>query len=167
MIRLAPLVLALAFAARAQYYVVSTIAGNGQVAAAPGGASALSARLVNPRYAAADAAGNVYISDPYFNQVYQVTANGVWNVFAGAGRQGFSGDGGLATAALLDGPNALAVDTAGSVYISDNSNGRIRRVTPDGVISTFVSIAGVSGLAFDASVEDRAENQRADAHRIR
>ena len=151
MIRLAPLVLAFAFAARAQYYVVSTIAGNGQVAAAPGGASALSARLVNPRYVAADAAGNVYISDPYFNQVYQVTANGVWNVFAGAGRQGFSGDGGLATAALLDGPNALAVDTAGSVYISDNSNGRIRRVTPDGMISTFVSIAGVSGLAFDAA----------------
>ena len=55
---------------------------------------------------------------------------------AGNGSQGYSGDGGLATSAALNQPNAVAVDSNGALYISDLGNGRLRRVSPQGVIST-------------------------------
>jgi len=137
-------------ALHAQYYLASTIAGNGQLQPAPSGGLAINARLVTVRHVAADAAGNAYVSDAYFNQVLQITPAGVINVFAGAGQQGSSGDGGPAIAALLDAPGALAVDAAGNLYIADTANSRIRMVTPGGTISTFAN-TGASGLTFDTA----------------
>ncbi|MFN0105976.1 MAG: SMP-30/gluconolactonase/LRE family protein [Bryobacteraceae bacterium] len=143
--------------AQAQYYVISTVAGNGQVQFSDGGGAATSARLITPRYAAADAAGNVFVSDNYYHQVFQISAGGTITVAAGTGRQGFSGDGGRATAAQLDGPAGLAVDNGGNLYIADSANSRIRKVSADGVITTVAGngragVEGDGGMATAAAV---------------
>ncbi len=135
----------------AQYYVVSTVAGNGRLQSNASGTTAINARLISPRGIATDAAGNIYFGDTYYSQVFQVTPAGVLNVIAGTGRQGSSGDGGPATAALIDTPSALALDSSSNLYIADSANGNIRRVTPAGIISTFATIAGPTGLAFDSA----------------
>lgn len=56
---------------------------------------------------------------------------------AGTGKEGFAGDGGAAVQAMLNHPSGIAVDGAGNLYISDYQNDRIRKVSPDGTISTF------------------------------
>lgn len=129
-----------------QYYVISTVAGNGQLRFTGEGAAATNAALVSPRNATVDAAGTIYFSDSYFHQVFAVTPGGTVTVFAGTGRQGFSGDGGPATAAQLDGPAALAVDAAGNVLIADAGNSRIRAVARGGTISTVAGNGG-NGVA--------------------
>jgi uncharacterized protein (TIGR03437 family) len=137
--------------AAAQFYNISTIAGNGRLQFGAGG-QATSARLVQPNYVAVDSAGNFYVSDMYFEQVFRVTPAGVITAYAGNGTQGFSGDGGQATAAELFSPAGLAVDSANNLYIADFGNYRIRKVTPDGVISTVAAVAtGVEAVAVDAS----------------
>src|SRR5207253_8912441 len=88
---------------------------------------------------AAAAAGNVYIADTFNNRVRKVSPSGVITTVAGTGNPGFSGDGGPASAALLDSPQALAVDAAGDVYIADALNDRIRKLdAATGTISTVV-----------------------------
>ena len=90
---------------------------------------------------AVDAGGNVYFSDIFSNQVRRVAAGSATAiVVAGTGVEGFSGDGGPATAAQLNQPTGIAVDAAGNLYIADNDNNRVRRVdAATGVIS---AIAG-------------------------
>ncbi len=144
------LILLLASLCPAQFYVISTVAGAGQQQISASG-PALSAPLVNPRYIAIDSAANIYIADPYYNQIFRVSVSGTISLFAGAGRQGFSGDGGPATAALLDAPAGLVFDPSGNLYIADSANGRIRRVTPAGTISTYATIPGPTNLAFDSA----------------
>ncbi len=86
---------------------------------------------------ALDDKGNLYIASS--NQLLKVTkADGVLTVVAGSpdNVSGFSGDGGLAIAALLKGPVGVARDSAGNLYVSESDNNRVRRITPDGRIST-------------------------------
>jgi len=130
-------------ALQAQYYLISTVAGNGQ------------AQFTDAGGAAANAAGNVFVSDNYYHQVFQISAAGTITVAAGTGRQDFSGDGGRTTAAQLDGPAGLAVDSAGNLYIADSANGRIRRVAADGVITT-VAGNGLGGVAGDGGAATAA-----------
>lgn len=113
---------------------ISTVAGGGT-----GGLNgpATSARLMNPVGVAFDGLGNYYIADQKANQVYKVTPAGAISVFAGTGTAGFSGDGGLATNAELDGPSDVVVDGSGFVYISDTNNNVVRMVNTAGVISTY------------------------------
>jgi len=132
-----------------QYYVASTVAGNGQVQFRGAGGSALAANLVSPRNVAVDAAGNIFVADSYYHQVFRVSAAGTITVVAGNGRQGFSGDGGPATQAQLDTPWGMVVDAAGNLFIADSANGRIRKVTPGGDISTVALISGPTGMAID------------------
>ena len=86
---------------------------------------------------AADANGNLYIADGAANRVRRVEPAGVIVTLAGTGTGEFSGDGGPAPAASLQTPYGVAVGPDGSVYIADHNNGRIRRVSPEGIISTF------------------------------
>lgn len=116
--------------------VISTVAGNGTLAYAGDGGPAISAELGIPSDVAADAAGNVYIVDRNNSRVRKVTPDGTISTFAGTGKLGFSGDGGPAVNAELFLPVAVTVDGAGNVYIADQGNERIRKVSPSGIITT-------------------------------
>ncbi len=109
------------------------------------GGPATSAQLFNPTGVAVDAAGNLFIADFNNNRIRKVTPAGVISTVAGNGSQGFSGDGGPATSAQLSGPESVAVDAAGNLFIADRYNDRIRKVTPDGIIST---VAGIWNTGF-------------------
>lgn len=91
---------------------------------------------------ARDAQGNFYAPDFTGNTVYKIDPLGSITTIAGTGRAGYSGDGGPATAAQLNDPLGVAVCPDGNLYISDYSNDRIRRVAPNGTITT---IAGSTG----------------------
>ena len=145
------LLLCLAAPALAQFYNISTVAGIGRLQFSGGGGAAINARLIQPVGVAADSAGNVYVSDAYCQQVFQISAAGVISVYAGNGLPGFSGDGGPATQAQLYNPQDMVVDAAGNLYICDYSNGRVRKVTPGGTISTAVALTAPFGIDIDAT----------------
>ena len=128
--------------------VISTYAGSGTVGYAGDNAAATSAQLNAPLGLAVDSAGNLYIADFGNNVVRKVSAGGAISTVAGNGIQGYGGDGGKATGAALNGPQAVVVDTSGDLYIADSQNSRIRVVTPDGAIST-VAGTGIAGYTGD------------------
>jgi DNA-binding beta-propeller fold protein YncE len=110
--------------------IVSTVAGNGRRGVPADGADARSAPLVDPRAVAADADGNVYILERSGNALRVVDSAGRIRSVAGTGRKGFSGDGGDARRAELNGPKHLCIDRDGSVLIADTENHVIRRYLP-------------------------------------
>lgn len=142
--------------------IITTVAGNGQqynLLAGDGG-PATTAALYTPRGLALDKGGNLYIADSGNHRVRKISRDGVISTFAGTGGvsngkyvgPGFSGDGGPATAAELDTPVAVAVDSGGNVFIADSQNNRVRKVSPDGVISSVAQpLPGPVGLATDSA----------------
>src|SRR5262249_12983655 len=84
-----------------------------------------------------DLQGNPVFSDLTSNVVSRLNPDGTLTVLAGNGLPGFSGDGGPAVNASLSGPKGVVFDSKGNLYIADGFNDRIRRVTPDGIISTY------------------------------
>jgi trimeric autotransporter adhesin len=127
---------------------VSLAAGNGNPGYSGDGRSAALAQLYSPWGVTVDGAGNLYVADYLNNRIRKVAAAGAISTVAGNGTQGFSGDGGLATAAQLNHPRYITVDSAGNLYISDVFNARVRKVTPNGVIST-VAGSGTGGFGGD------------------
>jgi sugar lactone lactonase YvrE len=116
--------------------MISTVAGTGQAGFSGDGGPASKARLSLPALMASDLAGNLFISEQDNQRVRKVSPDGLITTVAGTGKIGFSGDGGPATAAPLNWPRGLAVDAAGNLYIADHYNHRIRKVSPDGIITT-------------------------------
>jgi hypothetical protein len=116
----------------AQQYGISTYAGG-----APASPSAAISMATDP-------SGNLYFVDGYgytsvparSNSVFKIDASGIITRFAGNSRTGFSGDGSQAAIASLTVPRAVAADSAGNVFIVDAGNQRVRRVSPDGIITT-------------------------------
>jgi sugar lactone lactonase YvrE len=86
--------------------------------------------------------GNLFIADDGRDQVLEHLPNGKFVVVAGNGKRGFSGDGGPALNAELNYPGGIAFGPDGDLYIVDEANNRVRRVTPDGAITTVVGAAG-------------------------
>ena len=113
--------------------VIQRFAGSTVVGYAGDHGPALNALLDNPSGVAADAAGNVYIAEGF--RVRKVNPAGIITTYAGGAVEGFSGDGGPATAAKLQRPTAVAVDRHGVVYVATGN--RVRKITPDGNITTF------------------------------
>jgi uncharacterized protein (TIGR03437 family) len=136
---------------------ITTVAGSGQAGYSGDGGPATSAWLEGPEGVAVDAAGNLYIADGGNSRIRKVTPSGTITTVAGNGRDGYSGDGGLATAASLGYPSDVAVDAAGNLYIADTSNSRVRKVAPTGTITTVAgngqqSYSGDGGPATAASL---------------
>ena len=121
-------------------YIIQTVAGSDD---SGNGGQALSAGLIQPEGIAVDRSGNVYVADAADNRVRKIAADGSIHTLAGTGVAGFAGDGGPASAALLDQPYGLALDQAGNLYIADLGNARVRKVGIDGSIQT---VAGGGAL---------------------
>jgi len=123
------------------------------------GGPATSAGLSGAQGVAVDATGNVFIADSQDHRIRKVTPGGTITTVAGSsplpGKGGFSGDGGPAVDAQLNYPTDVAVDGAGNLYIDDYENQRIRRVSPDGVISTIAG-NGAPGYSGDGGPATRA-----------
>ncbi len=119
--------------------VISTAAGNGTRGYSGDGGPATDAALDEPYEIHFDPAGSMYFVERLNHIVRRVDgATHIISTVAGTGKQGFSGDGGPATAALLKQPHSLAIDKTGDIFICDIGNNRIRRVDmKTGLISTF------------------------------
>jgi len=127
--------------------VISTIAGTGAAGFSGDGGLATSALLNYPTAVAVDSTGNVYIADTNNHRIRAIKSGAISTV-AGDGEQFYSGDGGLATAAGLDSPNGIAVDSAFNLYIGDTHNQRVRLVTfTTGIITT---LAGTGVKTYSA-----------------
>jgi uncharacterized protein (TIGR03437 family) len=133
--------------------IVITVAGNGTQGYSGDGGPATSAQLSGPSAIAVDTVGNLYITDGSSrtfqangaNRVRRIGLDGIITTVAGNGSYGFSGDGGPAISAQLNEPSALAVDTEGNLFIADEVNNRIRKVSPSGIITTLAG-GGTEGL---------------------
>jgi uncharacterized protein (TIGR03437 family) len=139
---------------------ITTVAGTAALAGDTGdGGPATSAHLNDPQAVAIDASGNLYIAD-YLNYVVREVSAGIIKDFAGntqvESSPGGTGDGGPATQAELSGPQGMAADGSGNVYIADLSVQRVRKVS-NGIISTFAGTglpccSGEGGPAVSASI---------------
>jgi streptogramin lyase len=104
------------------------------------------ARLGNPRGVAVDNEGNVYVGDQGTHTIRKITPAGVVTTLAGVAYQQGSTDG-TGSGALFSGPQGVAVDAAGNVYVADSYNSTIRKITPAGVVTTLAGTAGQDGSA--------------------
>ncbi len=136
--------------------VISTVAGNGTGGYSGDGGPATAAELNGPSGVAADMQGNIYIADYWNNRIRKVNSAGTIYSLAGNGIQGYSGDGGLALSAELDGPAGVAADKSGNVFIADEFNECIRKINSAGIIST-VAGNGINGFSGDRGPATAAE----------
>jgi len=140
---------------------VDAIAGNGTQGGSGDNGPATSAELSNPSDIALDGAGNLYIADFGNNRVRMVSAaTSKITAYAGTGASGWTGDGGQATSATMNGPTGLALDGAGNLYIAEQYNHVIRKVTlATGVITT-VAGNGTQGFSGDGGLATQAQLNR-------
>jgi hypothetical protein len=137
---------------------LALVAGTGRQGFAGDGGPARTAELNAPTGIAFDASGNVYIADTGNQRVRHIATDGTIATVAGTGIAGFSGDGGAATVAQLRTPSALAIDSTGALYIADTGNHRVRKLLPNGTITTVAGSGndgddGDGGAALLASFE--------------
>lgn len=119
--------------------VIHRIAGTGQAGESDGGGRALNARVAADSTIAARPDGSFLIAEREGNRIRQVTPDGRIDTVAGTGARGTSGDGGPARAATLDRPLSVSTTPDGGYVVAD-ADGRIRRIAPDGTISTFATV---------------------------
>jgi RHS repeat-associated protein len=128
---------------------ITTVAGTGQRGLSPDGLPATQSHVEDPTAVAVGPDGTLYIAASSNHRIQSVGRDGVMRTVAGATPAGewggYSGDEGLAREARLEYPQGVAVAADGSIYISDTFNHRVRRVGPDGMISTVAGLVGGSG----------------------
>jgi serine/threonine protein kinase, bacterial len=130
--------------------VASTFAGSGIKGGTDGKGTEASFNF--PRAMVFDASGNLFVGDRDNNKIRKITPAGVVSTFAGSGTPG-SADG-TGTAASFRGPAGLTIDAGGTLYVADQGNNKIRKITPAGVVSTFAgsgTTADVDGVGLAAS----------------
>jgi sugar lactone lactonase YvrE len=129
---------------------VSTLAGSGVAGFADGNGA--SAKLNNPIGVTADAQGNVYVADCFNSRIRKITAAGVVSTLAVTGTSGFADGNGAA--AQFSFPFGIVADVRGNLYVSDDSNNRILKITAAGVVSTLAG-TGTAGFADGAGAAAR------------
>lgn len=120
--------------------MVSTLAGSGTASSVDG--TGTSATFNQPFSVVTDASGNIYVTDRVGAKIRKVTPAGVVTTLAGSGTAGFAD--GTGSAASFNAPTGLAIDKAGNLYVADETNNRIRKITPAGVVTT-LSGTGAQG----------------------
>ena len=127
---------------------ISTYAGNGTFRSVPDGTPPSGTVLYGPGGMAFDKAGNLYVSNAGGNTILKLTQNGVTKI-AGLGAGGFTGDNGPALNAILDYPLGIAADPSGNIYFADNGTNRIRKISTQGIITTFAGSGVTPGYSGD------------------
>ena len=141
--------------------LTSALAGTGGAGYTGDGAAATAAQLQGPRSIAVDALGNIFFADTSNNVVREIATSGTIDTVAGggtgtcSGSTNFIGDGCMPRQATLNAPAGLAIDGAGSLYIADTGNNRVRRVA-NGVITTFAG-TGTAGYLGDGGLPTSAQ----------
>ncbi|MEY3221014.1 MAG: hypothetical protein RIT27_2371 [Pseudomonadota bacterium] len=143
---------------------LTTFAGTGIAGFSGDGELATKAQLNMPTKVLVDSVGNVYVSEGKNHTVRKIDVSGIITTVAGTGIAGFSGDGGSAKLAQLKAPWSLAIDKSGNLYIADAGNYRLRKVDPNGIISTvlgngtkaYVGDGGAANSAQTGWIEDLA-----------
>jgi len=136
--------------------IITTIAGSGTATYSGDGGLAILASINAPTGVAVDKVGNIYIADNGNNRVRKVDINGIITTIAGNGVAAYSGDGGLATAASINGPKGIAIDNSGNLYIAEYNTSVIRMVNNKGIINT-VAGNGLLGYSGDGGPATSAE----------
>jgi sugar lactone lactonase YvrE len=121
---------------------VTTLGGSGVRGFADGPAA--SAQFAYPTGVAVDSGGVVYVADQDNSRIRKIAADGTVTTLAGSGVAGYAD--GPAASAQFRAPYAIAVDTAGAVYVADEADNRIRKIAPDGTVTTLAG-SGVRGFA--------------------
>jgi sugar lactone lactonase YvrE len=142
---------------RAQSVTVSTFVGQTGVSGSTDGPSGV-ARFVGPAGLVCDSAGTLYITDNH--TIRKITTAGVVSTLAGSPGMNGTVDG-VGPAARFDAPRGIGVDAAGNVYVGEQQNCAVRKITPGGVVTTFAGIAGRSGLSDGVGSEARFANPSA------
>ena len=133
----------------------SVLAGSGVNGFSGDGGPAIQATLNDPQGLAVDAAGNVYIADYGNHRIRKIDTTGTINTIAGNGNVKFSGDNGPALSAGMD-PFDVAVDSGGNLFVVDQLNNRVRKISPGGFITTTVAGTGVPGSSGDGGAAPQA-----------
>ncbi len=131
--------------------VLTTVAGSSTSGSFTGDdGAATSATLNGPYSIVLDSSGNMYIADRSNNRIRKVTTTGIISTIAGTGSASYSGDNGAPTSATLNGPRGLALDSSGNLYISDQTNHRVRKITSStGLITTIAGSSTSGGFGGD------------------
>jgi NHL repeat len=134
---------------------ISTVAGNGTAGYTGNRGPATAAELCQPEGVAVNSAGDLFIADTCNNVIREVKPGGTISTMAGDHKAGYTGDGGAATAAELDAPYGVTVDSAGDLYIADTASNVVREVT-GGTITTIAG-NGTQGTSGDGGAATAAE----------
>ena len=135
---------------------VTTFAGNANSSGSTDATGTL-AHFNTPSGIAADNAGNLYVADTTNNTVRKINSSASVTTLAGlAGVSGVTD--GLGNAALFNHPSGLAIDTNGNSYVTDTGNSTIRKITPQGVVTTLAGMPGIAGM-MDGTGSDAFFNQ--------
>ncbi|MDX2511242.1 MAG: sugar-binding protein, partial [Desulfobacterales bacterium] len=111
-----------------------------------------------PNKVAVDTEGNVYVALDFYGVIYKIDPNGIMDNLAGFYQGwGFSGDGGPAAEARIEGCGGIAVDSSGNIYFSDIGNSCIRKIDANGIINTIAGIPGSSGYGGDGELATQAQ----------
>jgi sugar lactone lactonase YvrE len=141
---------------------LTVIAGTGKIGSPKDDGAPTAARLNAPTGLIAEPDGSLLVADHHHGCIRRVSPTGIITSVVGrCGNQGFSGDGGPATAARLDDPIGIAQDRFGNLYIADEQNHRLRRVSPDGVITT---VAGGGSVPVESAPDGTLGTEVALSH---